>query len=158
VIKFVSDLQQVGGLLRVLLFSPSIERPSQHYIIIQHIFKRIQINKEKRQYNIIQYKTFVCVLRSMIICLFWIHPSDLSSLRSSWLVLGFTIACAISSYHYYSCEFASRSLPGVLETTLCDKVCQWLATGRLFSRGTPLGHIILIPSQPVVLVQWNSVK
>ena len=38
VIKFVSDLQQVGGLLRVLLFSPSIERPSQHYIIIQHIF------------------------------------------------------------------------------------------------------------------------
>ena len=27
VIKFVSDLQQVGGFLRVLLFSPSIEPP-----------------------------------------------------------------------------------------------------------------------------------
>jgi hypothetical protein len=25
----------------------------------------------------------------------------------------------------------------VLDTTLCDKVCQWLATGRWFSPGTP---------------------
>ena len=25
---------------------------------------------------------------------------------------------------------------GVLDTTLCDKVCQWLATGRWFSTGT----------------------
>jgi len=27
---------------------------------------------------------------------------------------------------------------GVLDTTLCGKVCQWLATGRLFSPGTPV--------------------
>ena len=27
---------------------------------------------------------------------------------------------------------------GVLDTTLCDKVCQWLATGRCFSPGTPV--------------------
>ena len=27
---------------------------------------------------------------------------------------------------------------GVLDTTLCDKVCQWLATNRWFSRGTPV--------------------
>ena len=27
---------------------------------------------------------------------------------------------------------------GVLNTTLCDKVCQWLATGRWFSPGTPV--------------------
>jgi hypothetical protein len=30
----------------------------------------------------------------------------------------------------------SRSWRGVLDTTLCDKVCQWLATGRWFSSGT----------------------
>jgi hypothetical protein len=37
---------------------------------------------------------------------------------------------------------------GVLDTTLCDKVCQWLGTGRRFSLGTPVsstnktdGHI-----------------
>jgi hypothetical protein len=27
---------------------------------------------------------------------------------------------------------------GVLDTTLCDKVCQWLATGRRFSPDTPV--------------------
>jgi hypothetical protein len=27
---------------------------------------------------------------------------------------------------------------GVFDTTLCDKVCQWLATGRWFSLGTPV--------------------
>jgi hypothetical protein len=29
-------------------------------------------------------------------------------------------------------KFEPRSWRGVLDTTLCDKVCQWLATGRLF--------------------------
>jgi hypothetical protein len=28
--------------------------------------------------------------------------------------------------------------PGVLDTILCDKVCQWLATGLWFSPGTPV--------------------
>jgi hypothetical protein len=27
---------------------------------------------------------------------------------------------------------------GVLDITLCDKVCQWLAVGRWFSVGTPV--------------------
>ena len=27
---------------------------------------------------------------------------------------------------------------GILDTTLCDKVCQWLATGRWFSPGPPV--------------------
>jgi hypothetical protein len=27
---------------------------------------------------------------------------------------------------------------GVLDTTLCDQACQWLATGRWFSPGTPV--------------------
>jgi len=37
-----------------------------------------------------------------------------------------------------SCVFEPRSWWGVLDTTLCDKVCQWLATGGWFSSGTPL--------------------
>ena len=44
----------------------------------------------------------------------------------------------ISFYHRYSCEFESRLWRGVLVTTLCDKVCQWLATGWWFSSGTPV--------------------
>ena len=40
--------------------------------------------------------------------------------------------------HHQSCEFEPRSWRGVLDATSCDKVCQWLATGRLFSPGTPV--------------------
>ena len=29
-----------------------------------------------------------------------------------------------SAYHHYSCEFEFHSWRGVLDTTLCDKVCQ----------------------------------
>jgi hypothetical protein len=45
------------------------------------------------------------------------------------MVVGFTITCAISAY----CEFESRWWWGVLDATLCDRVCQWLVTGRWFS-------------------------
>ena len=48
----------------------------------------------------------------------------------------FTTTCAISAYHNQSFDFESHSWRGVLDTTLCDKVCQWLATGRWFSTGT----------------------
>ena len=43
-----------------------------------------------------------------------------------------TSTFAVSAYHHYSCEFESRSWPGVLKTTLCDKVCQWLTKDRLW--------------------------
>jgi hypothetical protein len=43
------------------------------------------------------------------------------------MVVGFTTFYAISVYHHKSCEFEPRSWHGVLVTTLCDKVCQWLA-------------------------------
>ena len=33
-------------------------------------------------------------------------------------------------------EFESRSWRCVLDTTICDEVCQWFATGRWFSPGT----------------------
>ena len=49
------------------------------------------------------------------------------------MVVGFTTSCAISAYHPISFEFEPRSWRGVLDTTLCDKVRQWLATGQWFS-------------------------
>ena len=36
------------------------------------------------------------------------------------MIIGFTTTCAISAYHHKSCEFKQ----GVLDTKLCDKVCQ----------------------------------
>ena len=40
------------------------------------------------------------------------------------MVVGFTTTCAISVYRDLSCEFKPHSWGGVLNTTLCDKVCQ----------------------------------
>jgi hypothetical protein len=54
------------------------------------------------------------------------------------MVVGFTNTCAIGANHHQSCEFEPRSWRGVLDTTLCDKVRQWLATGWWFSLGTPV--------------------
>jgi hypothetical protein len=50
--------------------------------------------------------------------------------------VGFTTTYAISAYHNWSCEFEPRSWRDVLDTTLCDQVCQLLATGRWFTLGT----------------------
>ena len=54
------------------------------------------------------------------------------------MVVGFTTTCAISVYHHLSCEFEPSSCQDVLDTTLCDKVCQWLAKGAWISPGTPV--------------------
>jgi hypothetical protein len=40
------------------------------------------------------------------------------------MVVEFTTTYAISAYHHLRCEFESCSRRGVLDTTLCDKVCQ----------------------------------
>ena len=56
--------------------------------------------------------------------------------RRDRIVVGFSTTCAISAYHHLRCEFEPRSWRGVLDTTLCDKVCQWLVTGRWISLGT----------------------
>jgi hypothetical protein len=40
------------------------------------------------------------------------------------MVLGFISTYAINVYDHNNCEFEPRSLRGVLDTTICDKVCQ----------------------------------
>ena len=49
------------------------------------------------------------------------------------MVVGFTTTCAISAYQLGD---EPRSWQGVLDTTLCEKNCQLLATGQWFSPGT----------------------
>ena len=58
--------------------------------------------------------------------------------KKSLMVVGFTNTCAIGANHHQSCEIELRSWRGVLDTTLCDKVHQWFATGWWFSVGTPV--------------------
>ena len=52
------------------------------------------------------------------------------------IVVAFT-TCAIN----ISCEFWSSSCSGVNDTTLSDKVCQWLAAGWWISSGTNVSSI-----------------
>jgi hypothetical protein len=40
------------------------------------------------------------------------------------MVVGLTTTCAISAFHYKNCEFEPCSWHGVLDMTLCDKICQ----------------------------------
>jgi len=40
------------------------------------------------------------------------------------MVVGFTSACEISAYHHLSCELEPCAWRGVLDTTVCDKVCR----------------------------------
>ena len=47
------------------------------------------------------------------------------------MLVGFTTTCAINAYQRLSCEFEPCSWQGVLDTTLCDKVCQWQVGGFL---------------------------
>jgi hypothetical protein len=54
------------------------------------------------------------------------------------MIVGFITICTISAYHHWRCEFEFHSWRGVLDATLCDKVCQWLAISRWFYPGTPV--------------------
>ena len=74
-------------------------------------------------------------------------------------VVGFTTTYAISAYqyHHWSCEFEPHSWRGILNTTLCNKVCQLLATGRWFSQCTD-HHDITEILWKVALITINQTK
>ena len=54
---------------------------------------------------------------------------------------GLTTTYAISAYYHQHCESESHLWRGILDTTLCDKVCQLLATDGWFSLGIPVSSI-----------------
>ena len=45
---------------------------------------------------------------------------------------------------------------GVLDTALCDEVCQWLATGRWFSSGTPFSSSDKTDSHDIIEILLKS--
>jgi hypothetical protein len=51
------------------------------------------------------------------------------------MLVGFTTTCAINAYHH-KLWFQSPFMTRCTRYTVCDKVCQWLSTGRWFSPGT----------------------
>jgi hypothetical protein len=83
-----------------------------------------------------QKSTFIPEMLKYIMLQYPILPGD--NCGCDRMVVGFNTTCTISAYHHWSCEFEPHSWQGVLDTTLCDKVCQWLMIGQWFSTGTPL--------------------
>jgi hypothetical protein len=85
------------------------------------------------------------------IMLYWVHLPWVGFELTTLLVIGTdSIGSCKSNYHMITasssvkvkeCETSAIrgkdfNRWGVLNTALCDKVCQWLATGRSFSQGT----------------------
>ena len=56
------------------------------------------------------------------------------------MVVGFTTTYAISAHHHWCLMLWVRILIRARCTTLCDNVCQWLATGRWFSPCLPVSY------------------
>jgi hypothetical protein len=46
---------------------------------------------------------------------------------------------------------------GVLDTTLCDKVCQWLAAGQWFSTGTPVSSTNKTDRHDITEIVLNTI-
>jgi hypothetical protein len=79
-------------------------------------------------------------------CLLYIYSMTWQHLEIYWLmdycvtsnvvtvimVVGFTTTYTNSAYYHWCCEIRARC------TTLCDKICRWLVTGRCFSPGPPV--------------------
>ena len=61
-------------------------------------------------------------------------------LRTLHMVVGFTTTYGISAYHHCMMLWKRISIRA-RHTTLCDKVCHWLATGRWISPGPPVSSI-----------------
>jgi hypothetical protein len=77
------------------------------------------------------------------------------------MVVGFTTTYAINTYHHWRCEFEPLSWRGELDTTFCDKVCQWLFIDWLIYLlrsgygvcNETLNNILVISWQSVLLVE-----
>jgi hypothetical protein len=85
---------------------------------------------------VIQIIRLVSIYLESILYMFWWNsmcPPPSGCRGRDLMVVGLTATFAISAYHHQYCEFKPRSWWSVLETTICDKVCQWLTTGQWFS-------------------------
>jgi len=128
----------------------------------------------------------VCILWAYLhsripIFIFW-EKKKILAFVNSWIYkfVGSSWSWSYGSWIYnYMCNRCLSLLTlwvrtplwrGVLDTTLCDKVCQWLATCRWFSTGTPVSstkkpdrhnvtaEILLKVALNTILITINSRK
>ena len=94
----------------------------------------------------------------MVFFLAFLKLSKIAALRSIWYIRPFWCENIYVTFNdiqpiYNSCilQFV-RSLRGVLDTTLCNNVCQLLATGRWFSPATPVSSTNKIDSHDITVI------
>ena len=78
----------------------------------------------------------LCVLVSWVNLLMFIVTISYLFYFHDTIVCRWIYNYLCNAYHHLNWEFESHLWWDVLDTTLCDKVCQWLPTGQLFSPGT----------------------
>ena len=71
------------------------------------------------------------------------------------MVVAFTTTHVIGANYHQRREFEYRSWWDVPDATLCDKVCQWLATGRWFSPCIPVSSTNKTNCHHI---NWNTVE
>ena len=97
----------------------------------------------KRRINVLQIKTSVYYWLFISLKLIWIYFYFKACF---WYYMSWSWSYGNWIYNYLCNQCLSPLtlwvwIPlrwGILDTTLCDKVCQWLVTGRWFSPGTPV--------------------
>jgi hypothetical protein len=91
----------------------------------------------RNTFHLLFLSFFTFLFKSTLKLILWLGYQ----FQQHWVIFisrGNRILSRESAYHHLSCEFELRSWQHILQTTLCDKVCQWLAVGRWLSPGTPV--------------------
>jgi hypothetical protein len=70
----------------------------------------------------------------------------------SWFVCQYINWNLTFKIQMYLICFSNPLRRGVLDTTLCDKVCQWLTAGQWFSLGTPVFQPIKLTAMIMYLI------
>ena len=123
-----------GFVTRVTWWVPLVEQDLP--TLMKHLIFRQEINKKSKKINIVlQQLTHINKL-ALIYQLKWgrcvrdSRPHRWS--YGSWIYNYLCNQCLSPLMLWIRISIRARCL------TLCDKVCQWLATGRCFSPGTPV--------------------
>jgi len=119
--------------------------PSKHFtaviiMIKKHLFSVSRYLLWSLSFNVDVNKTMQDTWSRYVSLCYWLNIWLILRGRRGHarMVVGFTITYVSSAYRHWSCELESRSWRGVLDKSLCDKVCQWLTTGWWLSPDTPV--------------------
>jgi hypothetical protein len=132
------------------------------YTVLQHDFhirwcsKRLTVTRRvslvelelltfENLLNSIPVLSAVRVFQSAVFCVMFCRT----------LFLLFLLVILLSVFNLFTTSVESRSWRGVLDTTFCDIVCHWLATGRRFSPCMPVSSTKKLTATIYLKYYWK---